>query len=561
MNTGTSGGSWSYFWSLGQDAIPATSTSEDAIGVVYSSAGDKTVTFTISDQNCTQTSSDTITILQTPSASFASTAPECTELGVDFTNTGSTGGSWAYAWSFGSGATPGTSSLENPSGVVYSSDGTKLITFIISNTNCADTIIQSITIHLKPTANFSFNDSICAGTPVNFTNTGSTGANWSYDWDLGDDALPATSSSENAIGIIYQSGGTKTVTLTIADQNCTDTYSDTIMIYNYPTANAGLDTTICADRSVQIGDSAITGHAYSWFPTSTLDNPGSSNPTSSPIANITTYIVTITNTANGCQNMDSITVTMLNPLVADAGVDAEICINDSVQIGTGFIEGQFYAWAPATGLNDSTSSNPIAKPDSTTTYTITVTDTANCDPITDEVTVIVHPLPDAGAGDDDTITVGSSAQLIATGGVQYVWWPEAGLDNADLFNPLASPDSTTTYSVSVTDVFGCVNTDAVIIVVFDFDSPFWLPTAFTPDTDGRNDILYVRGEGFVGFEMIIYNRVGEMLFYTTDINEGWNGRKDNAGEEMPEGAYIYQVNGTTANGTDVNVNGMVNLVR
>ena len=132
---------------------------------------------------------------------------------------------------------------------------------------------------------------------------------------------------------------------------------------------------------------------------------------------------------------------------------------------------------------------------------------------------------------DDTIMVGSSAQLIATGGVQYFWLPEKGLDNPDLYNPVASPDSTADYIVTVTDLFGCVNTDSVIVVVYNYEKPFWLPTAFTPDADGHNDIFYVRGQTFQSFEFSVYNRTGEILFYTKDMKRGWDGRKM-SGEEM-----------------------------
>src|ERR1019366_858001 len=232
-------------------------------------------------------------------------------------------------------------------------------------------------------------------------------------------------------------------------------------------------------------------------------------------------------------------VTMLDPLHADAGPDVQICLNDSTQIGAGFIEGQFYQWSPATGLSSVTSSNPIARPTVTTTYTLVVTDTAGCAPITDNVTVTVNSLPNAEAGPDDTITMGMCVQLTGTVGVQYFWTPSAGLSNANLFNPVASPDSSTSYILTVTDLFGCQNTDTMRITVFGFENPYWIPSAFSPDGNGHNDVLYVRGGGFVTYEFSIYNRYGQLLFYSKDITEGWDGTNKVTGQETPPDAYVY----------------------
>jgi gliding motility-associated-like protein len=560
-NTGSTGSSWTYSWDFGSGALPATSNNENPVGINYSTHGTKTITQTISSGYCANTTTQVLTILEKPIANFASTAPECTGLDVDFTNTGSTGGTWTYAWNFGSGATPATSTAENPSGVVYNTAGTKLIELIVTDGSCADTIIQTITIHQTPDVSFTSNAPQCANTGVNFTNTGSTGTNWTYSWDFGQGALPVSSSNENPVGILYTSAGNKNIVFTIADQYCNNTVIQSINIHEIPIADAGEDTTICANRSVQIGSNPISGFSYSWFPASTLDDPNIANPIASPVANQTQYILTVTNDSTLCQNFDTILVTMLNPIIANAGIDVEICAYDSVQIGAGFIEGQIYSWIPQHGLSNPFASNPIASPDSTTKYTLVVTDTAGCDAISDDVVVLVHPLPDAYAGEDDTIMGGTSTQLIGSGGVQYAWMPPYSLDNPNLFNPIASPDTSTTYILTVTDLFGCINTDTVNIIVYDFKEPFWLPTAFSPNNDGLNDILYVRGGNYESFEFSIFNRYGERIFKSTTVENGWDGRNRETGELMPSGAYVYKVHVKLENGETHTANGIVNLIR
>ena len=563
-NTGSIGGNWSYNWNFGPGASPATSLGQNPTGILYTSSGTKTVTFTVADQNCTQTSTQTISINETPVANFTSTAPQCTGVPVNFTNTGTTGGvSWG--WNFGGGASPANDIVENPSGVVYSTAGIKTITFTITNvaTACAVTATSTINIYQTPTATFVSNAPQCARSPINFSNTGSSGNNWSYDWDFGLDGTPGVSSSENPNGVLYASSGTKTVTFTISDANCTQTSTQAISVNPLPYAEAGFDTTICANRNVVLGsDSTGAGNTYNWFPSNTLDNPFAQKPTASPTASVTTYSVTVTAAGTGCTNTDFVTITMLDPLSANAGPDVEICLNDSIQIGAGFIEGQFYSWTPAKDLSSVSSSNPVAKPTQTITYTLVVSDTLGCTPITDNVTVTVNSLPSANAGLDDTITAGGSVQLIGTGGVQYFWTPSSGLSNANLFNPLASPDTTTDYVLTVTDLFGCQNTDTVNITVIDFEKPWWIPTTFTPDGNGHNDVLFVRGGGFLTFEFSVYNRYGELLFLTKNINEGWDGNSRITGDDVPPDAYVWKLTGVlNSNGEKVNEKGLVNLVK
>lgn len=557
--TYTGSATLTYQWDFGVGATPSMSVVPNPMGIMYSSAGTKTITLTIDNGTCTRTITQNITINATPLSTFSSTAPQCSGLPVDFTNTGTTTGV-SYSWNLGAGATPATSLLQDPTGVIYSSAGTKVITLTTTDntTACASTTTQTININQTPTSTFTSNAPQCVNSLINYTNTGSTGGSWSYFWDFGADASPQTSTSENPTGIAYSTGGTKSITLSISNGSCTQTSTQTVNINTLPIANAGLDTTICANTSVQIGSTPIAGYTYNWFPSSTLSNAAIANPIANPIAPITTYFVTMTNTLTGCVGKDSIVVTMLSPLVADAGVDVEICRYDSIQIGAGLIEGQTYVWTASAGLNGISSSNTLASPSTTTTYTLTVTG-SGCAAVTDEVTVIVHQLPIVSAGVDDTITVGSSVQLTATGGVQYTWMPSYGLSNIGVFNPVANPDTSTTYIVSAIDIYGCMNSDTILVRVI--APSFWIATAFTPDNNGHNDVLFVRGEGINNFEFAVFDRWGEQLFYTKDLKTGWDGTKQGTGLSMPEGAYAYFVKGELSNGDPVSAKGIVNLIR
>lgn len=557
--TGTTSSSDMYSWDFGVGAQPAMSSAKNPAGVMYSSAGTKNVSLSVTNQfGCFHDTILPVVINTTPVADFATTAPVCTGLGADFTNMGTTGAS--YAWSFGNGASPASSTTENPSGVVYSSAGTKVVTLTTTLGACSSVSTQSLTIHQTPSVSFTSNAPQCVGSSVNLTNTGSTGSNWSYVWGLGDGAVPASSNAENPTGVMYNSGGVKVITLTIADQFCTSTNTGNITINALPAVAAGADTTICANTSVQIGGSNIAGVSYSWTPSNSvvIDNPSISNPTVSPVAGSSQFIVTGVD-GNNCMNTDTIVVTMLPPLNVNAGIDAEICRYDSVQIGASLVEGQLYAWSPQNGLTSPSSPNTMVSPDSTTTYTLSVTDQYGCSTVTDEVTVIVNQLPLANAGPDDSITVNHSVQLVATGGIEYSWLPEQGLSNAGINNPIASPDSTTTYVVSVIDVNACEQTDTVTVVVI--TPSFWAPSAFSPDGDMLNDVFYIRGDGIDNFEFTVFDQYGHLIFRSKSLSYGWDGSYATTGEKLPNGAYVYHVSGVLSDGTLVNETGMVNLIR
>jgi gliding motility-associated-like protein len=207
---------------------------------------------------------------------------------------------------------------------------------------------------------------------------------------------------------------------------------------------------------------ASGGTGYQWSPSSGLNNSTISNPVASPSAT-TNYIVQVTDQF-GCVNADTVTVTV-NPLPNITVTPASsICIGGSLPLNaTG---GTTYVWTPAGSLSNANSSSPTATPNTSTVYTVVVTDQNGCVDSAN-VSVTVNPLPVATASNDTTICDGSSATLIAGGGVSYSWSPASGLNNANVNNPVATPSATTTYTVTVTDQNGCTDTEQVSIALND----------------------------------------------------------------------------------------------
>lgn len=150
-----------------------------------------------------------------------------------------------------------------------------------------------------------------------------------------------------------------------------------------------------------------------------------------------------------------------NTLDASVTPDVSLCKGDStVLIASGGIN---YLWSPGIYLSDSTIASPIAKPDSTTNYTVIVSAGGCID--TADVTVDVKTPPQAIISPDTFICPGQFVTLSASGGVSYAWSPDYNLSNPSIPNPVASPDTTTTYYATITAANGCEVTAPVTIFV------------------------------------------------------------------------------------------------
>ncbi|MDI6793436.1 MAG: clostripain-related cysteine peptidase, partial [bacterium] len=238
-----------------------------------------------------------------------------------------------------------------------------------------------------------------------------------------------------------------------------------------PTADAGADDSICSGSCATLNGQASGGtpsYTYSWSPATGLDYSDSPTPSACPDTT-TTYTLTVTD-ANGCTAADQVVITV-NMVIANAGADDSICSGSCTTLNgqaSGGTPSYTYSWSPATGLDYSDSPTPNACPDTTTTYTLTVEDDNGCTG-TDQVTVTVN-IVIADAGDDDTICSGCCTTLngSATGGSSpytYFWSPATGLDHPDSPTPNACPDTTTIYTLTVTDNNGCTAQDQVLVTV------------------------------------------------------------------------------------------------
>ena len=233
------------------------------------------------------------------------------------------------------------------------------------------------------------------------------------------------------------------------------------------------DTITCLGEGINIGGPTISGWTAEWTPDNgTLSNAYLFDPIATP-TQTSIYFLTIEETASECQIKDTAVVEIFE-IIADAGVDENFCENSIVQLGTEAIPGLTYSWEPSLGLENSNSAQPIDTLYASTTYYLTVSDSANTCTEYDTLVYTVVNNPTANAGEDITVCQGGQGLQIGSPpiiGDEYQWSPTTGLNDPNIAQPIANPSSTTTYTLTVSNnAAGCFSTDAITVTVANGES-------------------------------------------------------------------------------------------
>ena len=450
----------------------------------------------------------------------------------------------SYLWGFddpGSGSS-NIDTVQNTSHV-FNSSGTYAVSLTLSD-GCTNVVINKSVAIIAPVVELGNDTSLCS--PGSLTlDAGNSGA--SYLWSTGEttQTINVTSSDTFYVTVNFSFGCQASDTIEVTVINIA--------------ADAGNDTTICLGDSHIIGGSPTgpSGATFSWNNVTSLDNSIVSNPLATP-NETTSYTVSVTN--GNCSTEDSITITVLD-YNADAGLDTAMCQGNSVLIGgspTG-PTGASFTWSPAIGLDNALTANPVATPLITTTYIVTVNTNTICGSFFDSVSVSVNPLPVVTAGNDITIFAGSSVELLGSGGPSYMWSPSTGLSCTSCQNPVASPDLTTTYFLTVIDANGCTSTDTSVVFVEPLVNVVFVPNVFSPNGDGLNDVLDLQGNLFESIYFAIFDRWGEKVFETTDIDNDWDGTFN--GEVLNSATFAYYLELVYLDGEEYTENGKIALIR
>jgi len=435
---------------------------------IASPATTSTYTLIVRD-SLAQTDNDAVTVT-VASAVVANAGPDRTIAagGSAMLEGSASGGVGPYAYSWSPTAGLSSTSVAQPTASPAST-----ITYTLTltdNLGQTDTDTVTVTVASAVVAEAGPTKLIGPGGSATLDGSASGGVPpYTYSWS------PTTGlSNPNIAQPTASPSVTMTYTLTVSDDlGQTDTDTVTVTLTTAATAEAGPNKTIATGGSAMLEGSASGGvapYTYSWSPSSGLSSTSVAQPTASP-ESTTTYTLTVTDSL-AQTSMDTVTVTVASPVVANAGPDKLIGAGGSSTLdgsASGGVAPYSYSWSPPTGLDDPHVAQPTASPSVTTTYTLTVSD--NLGQIgTDSATVTLTADVVAEAGPNKTIAAGGSAMLAgsASGGVgpyAYSWSPTAGLSSTSVAQPTASPGSTTVYTLSVTDDLGQTDTDSVTVTV------------------------------------------------------------------------------------------------
>ncbi|HEY6502841.1 MAG TPA: PKD domain-containing protein [Chitinophagaceae bacterium] len=548
-------GASSVFWDLGDLSTLADTSNINNPTYTYSDTGLYIIKLVINrGTGCTDSTFRTVGV-------YPGFFPDFTNTGICITNpvlfndatTTAYGVVNGWSWNFGDLTTMAdTSHVQNPAWT-YAGIGPKDITLIASSSKgCRDTITKTITIIDKPPITLAFRDTlICVPDVVQLQASGTGVFSWT----------PLTN-------IVNANTGTPTVNpitttwyhVQLTEQGCVNTDSVRVRVVTFVTLAARADTTICLTDTIQLYAQS-DGLQYLWSPAATLNNPALKNPVATPTAASTTYSVIAR--IGSCTTQDFVTVTAIPYPVANAGADTIICYNEPAYLH-GSHNGVSFTWSPTASLLNSNTLNPVAYPPSTTEYVLSVLSDQGC-PKAGHDTVLVTVLPKIvpDAGNDTLVVVGQPVQLNAEGGTTYQWIPSSGLNNPLIKNPVgtygADVDSIR-YTVLIFNQAGCYDSAFVTVKVFKTNPYVFVPTAFTPNGDGLNDLVRPIAVGVKKINYFsIYNRWGQLLFRTSINGHGWDGRI--SGVPQSTNVFVWMVSAVDYLDKPIFLKGTVTLIR
>ena len=458
----------------------------------------------------------------------------------------------SWKWDFGvPGNTTDVSLLQNDS-YSYTVEGLKIASLIVTTTDgCRDTVSKNISMIDKPPIALGFYDTlICVNDRVQLQAAGTGNFSWS----------PAVNmiNANTTTPVVFPTTTTY-YHVKLEREGCNNSDSVYVRVVDHVSLQVMNDTTICSSDTIPLRIIS-DGFQYTWSPATQLINPAVKNPLAiTPVT--TAYQVKAT--LGGCSATKNINVTAIPYPFVNAGRDTIICYNTEAQLRA-FTNGSSWSWASASSLNDISLLNPIAHPVRTSEYVFTAYDTRGCPkPGIDSVLVTVLPKIIAYAGRDTAVVIGQSLQLNASGGDDYQWSPVLSLSAANIANPVAVFTEASTglrYKVQVYNIAGCYDSAFINIKVYATRPTVFIPTAFTPNNDGKNDILRPIAVGMKSIQYFqVYNRWGQLLFSTQANGQGWDGRIN--GQTQSNNTYVWVVKAIDFSGAVYFKKGTVTLIR
>lgn len=463
----------------------------------------------------------------------------------------------SWKWDFGDLTTLADTARSKDTAWKYPTAGPYTVRLISTNSKgCVDTIAKNILVRDAPILTLPFHDTLICSIDTLPLISHSTGVfSWTPNYNI---------TNTNISNPLVFPKDTTTYVVTVNDEGCISKDSITVNVLDFITVDAGLDSVICKTDTIQLHP---TSHAlsYSWLASSGVPVAPVKYPLVAPLVKTKYYVYA---NLGKCQDHDSVTITPVAYPQSKVNDVNPICFGGKTQLNATIVGSSFY-WSPTNSLSNPNILNPYAAPSKTTNYIITAYDTLGCPkPFRDTVTVVVVPLVMVNAGNDTSVVINQPLQLnVKTSRDSLInyfkWTPSIWLNKDTIRNPIATINSvydSLKYIVRVTTPEGCFGTDDIIVRVFRTNPDIFVPTAFTPNKDGKNDILRPICVGITKLDYFrIYNRWGQLIYETSDMEKGWNGTFN--GTEQASGTYVFVTQGTDFTGKVIYKKGTCVLIR
>ena len=538
----------SSLWNFG-DGSPTSSTLSPAH--TYPVNGSYLTTLTVTD-NFTGCSDifTAIIFTATPSLSnpdFSICRGSNTKFTIqnNYTNTSST-----YNWNVL--GLPAITNAANPYTVAGINLGNFTANQLIINNGlqyCNDTLLLNHPILVKgPNLNFTALTTTCAKSVYNIINNSSafvaadTIKLWYWNYGMSS----ANDTAYQPAPIKYTAPGIYNIKLVAKDKNgCVDSLTKQVDVKPIPFLRIfPRNDTLCFGQSATI--IAFHSDTLSWSPAATLSCANCDTTIANP--NTTTlYFATVNNIFN-CPFTDSTLITVFQPFIASTTINPlYVCLNDSIQINA-LPTGKRIIWSPTSNISNLNIYSPYVSPKTNTTYTAILTDSVGCFSDTTSVDVIIKSLPQVNAGPDKIYPYNAVFTVSPVYGgnvVSYLWTPTGSLNCFTCPVTSGIALSTQQYTIKATSDSGCISKDDITIFVECKYANLLMPSAFTPNRDGLNDIFYPLTRGIKSVKRFaVYNRYGQQVFEAKNFipNEktfGWNGKLN--GFDQPAGSYVYML--------------------
>ncbi len=594
------GGNTTYFWDLG-DGSTTSDKNPTHTYTNYSYTVDSVYAVnlsTSSNYRCTHDTSFLVTVYPKPKASFSPDVKTgCAPLDVTFTDL-STGQSLnAIQWNFDDGA--GFTTNGAPGGdVSYTFDNTyatdlanyKVQIAIETSNGCQDTIAYTITAYPKVEAGFTYNEAGCSPHRVEFVNTSNDAVD-TYYWDLGYSG--EVRQVRDPIYTYYnQTGSDEIYTVTYIGSSrygCSDTVEHDVTVYPTPVPEFDINMPLQTypDTVFEITNLSPSGD-YDFYWTigdgtpEFLENETVFNVAYTgwaPVENNSVYYITLRAEGARCTGDNTHQLSLLppDPVITITNSDPNGCVPLTVHFETEKQYANSYYWEFGDG-DTSTEEQPTHVFDSVGIFNVKVTAIGDGGDAYDYQPVAVYALPTVNFSySPDSVMLPSQAvQFFNTtqNAHSYLWdFGDGSVSSQE--NPSYQYTEEGQYYVTLFGYSskGCIDSlTSPTYIKVSGEGRIQFPNAFLPNADSpakgtytipdeKNDVFHPHYYGVKEYSLYIYNRWGEQLFVSNNIEEGWNGRYNNEGETLPQGVYFFKSTGKFYNDIPFKLSGDVTLIR